>query len=282
MEYLRWILLSIAVVVVAGVYLWSRSKKQRTSYYSPLDAANDAPSFSAGKQHGKDWVDGVGPVRVAREDNDINEVLASIKEDARPGSKLARLRRETMLRNVANQFAKTKVTSNTADDDSAVDDSDQSRDSNQSSNQTTSDQAANRRTAAVEDDLVALYLVAQRGEQIKGEQILSASYAVHLEFGDKDIFHRKDNNGNVLFSMASMQEPGYFDVNNMHNLRTRGITLFTQLSFCEQPVRALDEMLVCAHSLASMLGVQVCNADRKLLDEGYTLGLRAKARQFAE
>jgi len=28
--------------------------------------------------------------------------------------------------------------------------------------------------------------------------------------------------------------------------------------------------------------VQVCNADRKLLDENYTLGLRAKAKQFAE
>jgi hypothetical protein len=41
-------------------------------------------------------------------------------------------------------------------------------------------------------------------------------------------------------------------------------------------------MLVCAHSFASMLGVQVCNADRKLLDESYTLGLRAKAKQFAE
>ncbi|MDQ1362730.1 MAG: hypothetical protein QG652_590, partial [Pseudomonadota bacterium] len=43
-----------------------------------------------------------------------------------------------------------------------------------------------------------------------------------------------------------------------------------------------DEMLVCAHNLASMLGVQVCKADRKLLDEKYTLGLRAKAKQYAD
>lgn len=269
MEYLRWVLLSIAVIIVIGVYIWSRSKKNRTSYYSPLNAANDAPSFSAGKSHTSNWVDGVGPVRVARDDNDIGEVLASIKEDVRPGSKLARLRREAMLRNVT----KTEAPKSGAASAAATD------------QQTSAEKSApveSRLARPVEDDLVALYLVAQRGEQIKGEQILSASYAVQLEFGDKEIFHRKDNTGNVLFSMASMQEPGYFDISNMHLLKTRGITLFMQFSFCPQPVKALDDMLVCAHSLASMLGVQVCNADRKLLDEGYTLGLRTRARQFSE
>ena len=269
MEYLRWILLVIAIVIVAAVYIWSRSRKHRTSYYSPLDAANDAPSFTASKQRTSDWVDGVGPVRVARDDNDIGEVLASIKEDARPGSKLARLRRESMLRNVAKTES-AKIRQEDAQAESTAAES------------TAGSASEKPRAQPSEDDLVALYLVAQRGEQIKGEQILSASYAVHLEFGDKEIFHRKAANGNVMFSMASMQEPGYFDIDNMHNLKTRGITLFTQLSFCEKPVMALDEMLVCAHSLASMLGVQVCNADRKLLDESYTLGLRAKARQLTE
>lgn len=275
MEYLRWILLGVAILIVVGVYLWSRSKKQRSSYHSPLDAANDVPSFSAGggKSSGNEWVDGVGPVRVARVDNDIDEVLASIKEDARPGSKLARMRREAMLRNVAmkdkaqSSGKLNKVADAIAEDTAVVE-----------SPQPTSAKPAKKDV----DDLVALYLVAPRGEQIRGEQILSSTYAVQLEFGDKNIFHRKDSHGNVMFSMASMQEPGYFDIDNMHQLKTRGITLFMQLSFCEQPVKALDEMLVCAHSLASMLGVQVCNADRKLLDEAYTLGLRAKAKQFAE
>ena len=114
MEYLRWVLLSIAVIIVIGVYIWSRSKKNRTSYYSPLNAANDAPSFSAGKSHTSNWVDGVGPVRVARDDNDIGEVLASIKEDVRPGSKLARLRREAMLRNVTKTEAPKSGAANAA------------------------------------------------------------------------------------------------------------------------------------------------------------------------
>ncbi|HEX5636791.1 MAG TPA: cell division protein ZipA C-terminal FtsZ-binding domain-containing protein [Gammaproteobacteria bacterium] len=261
--------MAIAVVIVIGVYVWSRSRKQRTGSYASLYADNELPSISAGKGTGNEWVDGVGPVRVRRTDNDIDEVLASIKEDARPGSKLARMRREAMLRNVA----KTEP--------AKVDKANASPEVNIASAQEAAKSASSAATKT-EDDLVALYLVAPRGEQIKGEQILSASYAVKLEHGDIHIFHRHDSDGSVMFSMASMQEPGYFDIDNMHQMKTRGITLFTQLSYCTRPVKALDEMLVAAHSLASMLGVQVCNADRKLLDENYTLGLRAKARHFAD
>lgn len=269
MEYLRWILLAIAVVIVIGVYLWSRSRKQRTGSYSSPYADKDLPSISAGKGAGNEWVDGVGPVRVRRTDNDVDEVLASIKEDAHPSSKLARMRREAMLRNVAkNEPAKTDHASSKPDQADTIADE--------------SSRPATGVSRKAEDDLIALYLVAPRGEQIKGEQILSSTYAVNLEYGDKNIFHRNDIDGSVMFSMASMQEPGYFDIDNMHQMKTRGITLFTQLSYCSRPVKALDEMLVAAHSLASMLGVQVCNADRKLLDENYTLGLRAKAKQFAD
>lgn len=260
MEYLRWILLAIAPVIVAGVYFWSRAKRERLASRSPLDAANDTdvPSFSAGKGRDKEWVDGVGPVRVVNKENDVDEVLASMREDARPGSRLSRMRRESVIRNVA-----AAASSESAPVKEAV-------------------QPAAKKAESVVDDLVVLYLVAPRGEQIRGEQILSATYAVQMEYGEKKIFHRQAADGTILFSMANMQEPGYFEIDAMHQLKTRGVTLFIQLGLCAQPVQALDELLVAAHSLASMLGVQLCNADRKLLDEAYTLGLRAKAKQFAE
>lgn len=259
MEYLRWILLAIAPVIVAGVYFWSRAKRERLASRSPLDAANDTdvPSFSAAKGRDKEWVDGVGPVRVVSKENDVDEVLASIREDARPGSRLSRMRRESVIRNVAAASSETAPAKEVA-------------------------QPAARKAEPAVDDLVVLYLVAPRGEQIRGEQILSATYAVHMEYGEKKIFHRQAADGTILFSMANMQEPGYFEIDAMHQLKTRGVTLFIQLGLCAQPVQALDELLVAAHSLASMLGVQLCNADRKLLDEAYTLNLRSKAKQFAE
>jgi cell division protein ZipA len=259
MESLRWILLAIAPVIVAGVYFWSRAKRERHASRSPLDAANDdVPSFSAGRGRDKEWVDGVGPVRVVSQENDVDEVLASIREDARPGSRFSRIRRESVIRNVAGAASTEAAPAKEV-----------------------AQPAAKKAEPAV-DDLVVLYLVAPRGEQIKGETILSATYAVQMEHGDKKIFHRKAQDGSILFSMANMQEPGYFDIDAMHQLKTRGVTLFIQLGLCEQPVQALDDMLVAAHSLASMLGVQLCNADRKLLDETYTLNLRSKAKRFAD
>ena len=41
------------------------------------------------------------------------------------------------------------------------------------------------------DDVVALYLVAERGSELKGEHILSATYAAQLEYGEMNIFHHR-------------------------------------------------------------------------------------------
>jgi cell division protein ZipA len=132
------------------------------------------------------------------------------------------------------------------------------------------------------DDVVALYIVADRGNELKGEQILSACFAGQLEYGDMKIFHRLDAVQNPVFSMANMMEPGWFDYNHMHELKTRGITLFTQLRLCDEPVQALDDMLVCAHTLGSLLNAQLCGPDRQLLNEVTAKSLREKARYFQQ
>ena len=132
------------------------------------------------------------------------------------------------------------------------------------------------------DDVIALYVVAQHGQQLKGEQVQSASIASQLEYGHMKIFHRLDERGEIVFSMSNMVEPGWFDYDNMHTMTTRGVSLFIQLRLCEDPVKALDDMLLCAHSLASMLGAQLCDQNRQLLNETYTKALRAKARRIAD
>ena len=130
------------------------------------------------------------------------------------------------------------------------------------------------------DDVIVLYIVADRGEELKGEKILGASIATQLEFGDMNIFHRLDGNHKILFSMANMMEPGTFDYENMNELKTRGVSLFIQLSLCDDAVEALDEMLICAHALASMLNARMCDAERCLLNETVVRALREKARYY--
>jgi len=86
MEYLRWILLGIGVILVAAVYFWGRSRKNATSY-SPLDAANDMPSFPARDASDDTWRDGVGPVRVVHRER-IEEVIQQLDEDDLPATRI--------------------------------------------------------------------------------------------------------------------------------------------------------------------------------------------------
>jgi len=67
MSYLRWILLGVAIIVVAGVYFFSRARK-KTQPSSQLNAADKVPSFSAKEvATGNEWMNGVGPVRIVSE-----------------------------------------------------------------------------------------------------------------------------------------------------------------------------------------------------------------------
>jgi len=138
------------------------------------------------------------------------------------------------------------------------------------------------------DDVIAVYVLASTEEpQMKGDKILSAGYALHLQHGEMNIFHRIEEvsiNGavkdEIQFSMANLQEPGWFDIEKMNQLETQGLSFFMQVNLVENPSAVLDEMLICAHKMSTMLGAKLCSAQRQLLDEAYTNHLRNKVKQL--
>jgi len=103
--------------------------------------------------------------------------------------------------------------------------------------------------------LLVINLVA-KGEDFEGQDILRAVASVDLEPGPMDIFHRHDNRrpDMVLFSMASMVEPGSFPLENMQDFKTPGLTLFTQLPGVRDGVQIYSDMLFTAQRLLATLG----------------------------
>ncbi len=287
MDDLRWILLTVGVVIVLAVYFWSRSKKQDkfSSYSADVE---EVPSFSATEEEG--WVDGVSPVRVVAKAEDIH-VLDEVPlvdaenintEDSAVDS--SETKSVTTNQTVAEQVEldipePEKLASPNESEAEEAEVSDAAETSQENSGAV----EVNEKTDEIPtDDVIALYLIVKDQEPLKGESILSAALANHLQYGDMKIFHRKDQNQKTIFSMANMHEPGHFDSANIHKLRTRGVSFFIQLSLCDDPVKALDEMLICAHSMASMLGTHLCDQNRHLLNEAYTRALREKAKHFAD
>lgn len=242
MQYLRWILLVAGVLFVLVVYFMSRKQRRRNTQTDDVELESDLPEISA-----RDWDDideGVGHVRVVATQDDADI------QDAEP------------------EF-KTKIDSKPARPDADVQ---------------ASTQPESKTTKATDkppriDDLVTLYLLA-KDDALSGDVINSAAYANGLTFGKMNIFHRLDDYGEPLYSLANMMEPGYFDAENIHTLKTRGLVMFIQLAQLKHSSEALHDMLRCGYRMADMIGARLCNNKRESLTEKDANAYRELAARF--
>jgi cell division protein ZipA len=86
-----------------------------------------------------------------------------------------------------------------------------------------------------------------------GTQLMAALELHGLAFGRYQVFHRKHVDGRSLFCVASLIEPGTFDIAGMVNQEFRGVTLFAVLPGPIAPLEAVDELLRTARGLAEEL-----------------------------
>jgi cell division protein ZipA len=90
-----------------------------------------------------------------------------------------------------------------------------------------------------------------------GAALLSALEMHGLAYGRYQVFHRRHVDGRSLFCVASLVEPGTFDVARMAAEEFRGITLFAVLPGPVEPLLTLDELLAAARGLAQELSGMV-------------------------
>ncbi|MFW2373996.1 MAG: cell division protein ZipA [Gammaproteobacteria bacterium] len=279
MEALRWILLTLAVLLLAGVYWFGRRRAQNKRDDVYQSSISDVPSFSA-RDRDDDWQQGVGPVRVVsgRDRLEIPRLKPELDghiiepSDAEPESEPEP---KTSIEQVPEEFQVDQPAKIVSETVSAQQPDTDSIATETIETSTDTDDYAEETSVG---DVIVLYLVAHRGEYLKGEQLLSAAIASGLQFGDMAIFHRLDQQQKILYSLSDMIEPGSFVYEKMHDHKTRGVSLFIQLNLCTDPVQALDDMLICAHNLASMLDLQICDHNRQLLTESVASSLRARAK----
>jgi cell division protein ZipA len=101
--------------------------------------------------------------------------------------------------------------------------------------------------------LVQLSVVA-RGAYMEGTEILDVVRELGLQTSRLHVFHRVDPNSNeVVYSIASMVEPGTFPVEDMSDFATPGVTLFMQLPCSLDGPTAFDDLLYTAKRLAESL-----------------------------
>ena len=131
---------------------------------------------------------------------------------------------------------------------------------------------------AMQNDIIVLYILPKAGQHLAGAQINSSAQAMGLSFGEMNIFHYRPNQRNV-FSLANMLEPGSFDANTIHDLKTTGLTVFMQIRG-NDPLDDLTEMLQRSYQLAGLLDARLCNHRREPLTEQDAENYRTQVSTF--
>lgn len=122
--------------------------------------------------------------------------------------------------------------------------------------------------------VVQLSVVAVDDAFFTGGELEDAFDYVGLRYGEMGIFHRYGDDNKVLFSVASMVEPGTFPVNDMLNFESPGVVLFFQASHVDDPVDVFDNLVTCCHELAIRLNGVEWDAERRPLTTGKIVAMR--------
>ncbi len=121
-----------------------------------------------------------------------------------------------------------------------------------------------------EQKIITLRVVARNHSTFAGDDLALSLRGIGLRHGKFGIYHRHDGNdeSKIVFSVASLVEPGSFDLENLKSQKIPGISLFMVLPCPIDGAQAFDLMMVAARALSQSL-----KAD--LLDEsGSTLSIQ--------
>jgi len=246
-DLVRLILVVLGVVLVAGIYLWDRYKRSAPNFRvvkrSPVNISVD-PGI----------VDDVEPERAEPTMEDVVESIPEMRaeeapqpvdlEDSAPRSQSA----------LDPDPADIGDWSDTAGDRDPQFSMELNFDAHQDNDYLSTDPALHDE---VERKIIVINLVRRDGV-FSGAAIEKACSATGLVPGEMSIYHRHHGDaGPVLFSMASMLEPGSFPVGEMQGFATPGLSLFTQLPGARDGVEIFDEMLSTAQQLAKLLHAEL-------------------------
>lgn len=122
-------------------------------------------------------------------------------------------------------------------------------------------------------DVLVLNVVAPDGGELSGAILLPTLLTLGFKFGEMDIFHRHvkaTGQGDVLFSLVNMMKPGTFDVDNMEQFSTTGVSLFMTIPHQHGNMETFNIMLNAAAKIAEAFDAQVLDGDRSTLTKQST------------
>jgi cell division protein ZipA len=284
---LRWILLALSLVFLAGVWWWGR----RHSTQAPGNAAlreitptvepvrHDPPAAAAVSEveaapdpQAREWgVPPFEPLSIHTQEYDRVPILDGpmmVEADRAPAAPApapsgapdtARVAAPTFGRVPTQGHVPTLLPEN-SDRTAAV--------------------SAQTPNVSEQQKIITVRVCAPGEVRWPGAALLSALELHGLAYGRYQVFHRRHSDGRSLFCVASLIEPGTFDVARMSSEEFRGVTLFAVLPGPVEPLLTVDELLGAARGLAQELAGMVQDSKGMPMSPQRAAALRDDVARF--
>ncbi len=115
---------------------------------------------------------------------------------------------------------------------------------------------------AARQRIVALRLICDRGRW-PGREVADSLRAEGLVFGKYSIFHRERDDGKSIFFVASMIEPGSFDLDRMDEQSFPGVSIFAVIPGPVDAPTTFDLMLASGRRLCRDGSAATCRMSRE-------------------
>jgi len=132
-------------------------------------------------------------------------------------------------------------------------------------------------------EVFMLYIDKSEGTPIDGARLLPLLLTLGFRYGEMNLFHRHQDNagrGDILFSLANMYNPGTFDIDNMEQVTTRGLTIFMTLPNSAEPLPTFNMMHNAAKKIADEFSAKVLDDQRRPLDVAIVRSYVERIRRF--
>lgn len=128
------------------------------------------------------------------------------------------------------------------------------------------------------DVLIGANVITQNGVAFAATKVRAMAEAAGMKLQADGAFHFFNDEGADLFSLANLDPPP-FSAENIRQLSTHGITFLFDVPKVADGVRVFNQMLMVARQMASSLGGQVVDDNRRPLSDA---GIAKIKQQLAE
>lgn len=271
MNTLRWILLILGIILIAGIYLLGRRKERRTrirrepaledELSSPVNALEAAPGFPASR-------DALGNVESLSAVSSAPDLPANPPESA-AGEVLEDadwLDFESLIKESVSSIPSPQKPSQKTPPTPAS-----------ASSAPPVKNVTSANSMLLEGDLVVLHAFARESDRIDGRDLYALMQEHGYVRGRHEVFYKRNSNEACL--VANAFKPGTFP-EEPEAFETRGVSLVLQLSKTDRPMDRFGEVLSLAHAFQERLDCRLYDSQRSSLTRQMITYLQDEIQQY--